>query len=188
MSAQPARPPAVRARKRASSRPTKIDWNAAFKAFCADRTLGFGGVARKFNVSYQSVRKHAKAEDWLERAAEIRAKAEERSAVEHTVESFQREAKALVQEMLVKLRERLASGEEVPKSADLSGIVRSGSLLHGEATDRVSLVDVQALVAGLVRITAKHVPAEHRDAVLGEFEEVERTFGTLVAIEGGSQS
>lgn len=131
------------------------------------------------------MRKHAKAENWLERAAGIRARAEER-VVEHTVESFQREAKALVHDMLAKLAASIKSGEEKPKAADITGIVKMGSLLHGEATDRVAIAEVQALVAGLVRITAENVPAERRGEVLEQLDAFERTFGGLVAIEGGS--
>lgn len=133
------------------------------------------------------MRKHAKAEDWLERAGEVRARAADR-ATEHTVESFQRDAKKLVKDMLAKLQASIASGEEKPKSSDLAGIVKTGHLLYGEATDIVAITEVQALVAGLVRITAENVPAERRGEVLGQLEDFERTFGGLVAIEGGSQS
>ena len=179
---------AADAKRPGGGRP-RIDWPAAYAYFESDSRNGFGDVARTFGVSDTAVRKHARpggdfAEGWearrdatlAEAAAAVRARnlrsIEERNV--RTIEVAER-LRDLVLDEDTKIDPNVAA-RALPR------YVQFEQLHAGEATSRVEVGDVQAIVTAVFTVAGRFVPADRR----GEFlAEIDGAIGGLVALPGG---
>ena len=125
----------------------RIDWGAARAFFVAmDPPRAYSAVARRFAVSVTAVRTHARAEAWAEHAAEADRLAAEKALAGAVKTREQRVAS------LLRITDRLidhfeANVEEKATEATFLDVERMGKLaelLVGEATDRISVSEVQA--------------------------------------------
>jgi hypothetical protein len=168
---------------RAGGRP-KIDWGAARSLFVSDVTMGLGDVARQFNVSYQAVKKHHRAEcrccprPW----DELRAEAVERVEVKRRAQEIRtlEERQQRTIKVAEKLRDRVLGATET--DLDLTAAIRTipryatlEQLYEGEATERIAVAEVQTLIAGVL-----HAARMVLEEALGE----EKANGKRVAVLG----
>lgn len=159
---------------RDGKRRPRIDWDAAFAFFCSDSTVSYPKVARKFSVSVTSVGKHARAEHWNDRRAELFAK-----AVAKAGDKAVRDRAAQIVQMA---RIRDAAADQVErrlnaKQLDDALAVRALEMAekyvrldNDEATDKIEISRVNALMLVTYRAAAKWVPAAHREEFLADLD------------------
>ena len=159
----------------AQPRRQRTDWAAALAYWLAlpvhERT--YSRVATHFRVSPHAVGNHARKHRWEDAAAEV-----DRQAAAEAVRKARRSRSARIEQAL-----RLVDGtmdffeEKLPEKAadarlsDLPALVKLAELLEGEATDRVDLGQVRAVLVAVVQVAGRYVPAEARDAFLGELDQ-----------------
>lgn len=165
---------------------TRADWGAAKAAYIAlgATERSFARIAREFRVSEVTVRKWARRDHWVEAAAKADAEAAEtarRKAV-RTIEQRNERTVELVEALRDRAIEKI---DEVDVNVAVRALPRYAhleQLIAGEATARVEIGDVQAIVAAVFTVAGRFVPAEQR----GEFlAELDGAVGGLVAIDGG---
>jgi transposase-like protein len=163
-----------------SSGRDRIDWAAALAFYVAlDPPRSFARVARKFGVSDTAVRKHAHRENWRAKADAIEAKAEAK-ALESGLRSREQRIAAVLKTIDVGLDQ---VGGDLDKGAQRLGTdrfaewVKLAELLSGEATDRVSVAELQEAMRmivsladrTLVEVVEATLPVGKRTAVLQGF-------------------
>lgn len=165
----------------------KIDWAAAY-AFWAGQgpARTFASVAERFGISDTAVRLHARKHGWERRVAavdtKVRLKTDERIVSDRSA----RVAKTLelVEEVRTQLLERVRNGDADLRLADFPALARLEALLEGEATDRVSIPELQDFMLRLVQVSTSFVPRERREAFLEAIEGVAATIpGSVAAAE-----
>jgi hypothetical protein len=159
--------------------PTAIDWDRAFAFFASlePTERSFQRVADEFPVSYTSVKKHAKAERWIERAEALDKRAAEQA--NRQIVKARSERIADVIEIAVEARrvylEQLKGGEHEVKGSDVAALTRTEALVEGEATERIELAAVIEHERELLDFFVGFVPAKDREKALTEYG---RRFGT----------
>jgi hypothetical protein len=170
--------------KRGGGRP-RIDWAAAFAFFASSPTISFEEVGRQFGVSGVAVGKHAKAEQWNDRRAQLHGAVAARlieEGVLKPLDARNRDTLLLIQQARTELRN--GKGGD-PKWSDLAPLVKIEQLLEGNATDRIDVRRVSAVIVAFIPRIASLVPrdrASELTVVLDEFE------GELAALEAGGES
>jgi hypothetical protein len=177
-----------RERRRGGGRP-RIDWGEAYAYFASDATITFVDVAEKFGVSDTAVRKHAKPEKWDERRATLQAKAVARreNGMLPTLAEINAETLRAVQKARGHL---LSDGADAPKWSDLAPLAKLEQLILGQATDRVEVARVSALIVAFIprvgRIVMSDSPIEVRAAEFqGELDWLE---SELAALDRGEEA
>jgi hypothetical protein len=153
-----------------------IDWDRAFAFFASlDQTeRSYPAVAQQFSVSLTSVKKHGKAERWIERAEALDKRAVEqanRRVVKSRSERIADAIECAVEARAAYVRD-LKSGEHKPSGSEVAALTRTEALLEGEATDRIELSTFKSamdLHFDLVREMDSD-PQKDFDWFLGEFE------------------
>lgn len=167
---------------------TRIDWGVAKARYVAlgSDERSYLRIAREFKVSEVTVRKWARRDGWVEAAAKADAEsaAKELAKAQRTIE--QRNARTV--ELTEKLRDlaiaKVGVGEVDPNVAvrALPRYVQLEQLIAGEATARVELGDVQAIVTAVFTVAGRFVPADRRAEFLAELD---GAVGGLAVIDGG---
>lgn len=165
---------------------TRVDWGAAKAFYVAlpPTERSFARVAREYRVTALTVRKHAHAEGWVEAAARVDedSAAKAMAAALRTID--QRNARTI--ELTEALRDRaLEKLEEVDVNVAVRALpryVQLEQLIAGEATARVEVGDVQAIITAVFAVAGRFVPADRREEFLGELD---GAVGGLIAIDGG---
>lgn len=141
-------------------------------------------MSRELGVSETTVQKWAKRDGWVEAAEKADADSAARvmQAALKTIEQRNADTIKLTQA----LRDRAINQlEDVDVNVAVRALPRYlaiEQLLAGEATARVEVGDVQAIITAVFTVAGRFVPAERR----GEFmEELDGAVGGLVVIDGG---
>ncbi len=169
---------------------TRIDWGAA-KAFYVtlDTTeRSFARVAREYRVTALTVRKHAHREGWVELAAKLDASGAAK-ALANAVRTIE-ERNARTVKLTEGLRDRaIEKLNEIDPNVAVRALPRYlpiEQLIAGEATSRIEIGDVNALVNAVFTVSARWViselPVAERKA--GFERDLDEALGGLVA-EGG---
>lgn len=167
---------------------TRIDWGAA-KAFyigLPPTERSFARVAREFPVSSKTVRKHAHDDGWIEAAADADRQANE-AAIRKAVRSrSERVANSLrfVDDFLDVAKAKLKAGDLDVRASDVPPLVKLAELLEGEATDRIQVGEVRALIVQVTIAAGKWVtsplpPEERRKGFMGELGELTSGLGDV---------
>jgi hypothetical protein len=132
----------------------RIDWGAAkafFVAMNPPRTRA--AVARRFNVSVAAVRNHATAEGWDDAAAAADMQAAEK-ALRRAVKTREQRVEAVLRitdRLIDHFDENIDSKAVDADFGDLERMAKLTELLTGEATDRLSLSEVQGALVIVMR-------------------------------------
>lgn len=165
---------------------TRVDWGVAkarYVALGADQR-SFARISREFSVSEVTVRKWARRDSWVEAAAKADASsaAKELARAQRTID----ERNARTVQLTELLRDRAIDQlEQVDVNVAVRALPRYlaiEQLLAGEATARVEVGDVQAIVTAVFTVAGRFVPADRREEFMAE---IDGAVGGLVAIEGG---
>jgi len=167
---------------------TRVDWGAAKALYIAlgpeERSLA--RISRELGVSETTVQKWARRDEWVAAAEEADRIAAEKAAAAALRTIEQRNQRTV--ELADRLRDlaiaKTEAGEIDPNVAvrALPRYVQLEQLIAGEATARVEVGDVQAIITAVFAVAGKFVPADRRDEFLTELD---GAVGGLVAITGG---
>jgi hypothetical protein len=132
----------------------RIDWGAARAFFVAmDPPRTRAAVARRFGVSEAAVRTHATAEGWDELARQADERAAEKALAGAVKTREQRVAQTIrIQDKLLDFFETNLDAKAADATfTDLERMAKLVELLTGEATDRMSLAEVQGALVLVMR-------------------------------------
>lgn len=165
---------------------TRVDWGVAKARYIelgADER-SYARIHREFGVSEVTVQKWAKRDGWVEAAREADEKAAA-AVMAKAVKSIEERNVRTIQ-VAEKLRTIVLDEDTVidPNVAarSLPRYVALEQLIAGEATARVELGDVQAIVTAVFTVAGRFVPADRRDEFMAELD---GAVGGLAVIEGG---
>lgn len=163
--------------------PTRIDWGLAKATYIAHGPDGraFNRISREFGVSEMTVRKWARRDKWVEAAAEADNKAAARAALLSVGSLEERNLDTI--RVANKARRSVLNEDVVLEPADalrvLPRLATLEQLFAGEATGRIEVGDVQAIVQMVFTVAARFVPADARPAFMAE---IEQAVGGLTAL------
>lgn len=174
------------------------NWDAArayFLALPASKRT-YAAVARRFDVSRERVGQVAKDAGWAKTAETIDARVERKAITQvvrnraerlaRTLDVFDRASDLALELLPVKAdgsvdTKAIAQMPRVDQILEkIPGLFKMAELAAGEATDRVSIADVQPVLVAFARIAVFNAPAERRGDVM---RELEGASSGLVALE-----
>ncbi|RDI73292.1 hypothetical protein Gocc_2892 [Gaiella occulta] len=166
---------------------TRVDWGRAKARYV---TLGpdersYARISREFAVSEVTVRKWAKRDGWLEAAAD----ADNRAASEALRAAVRSLADRNTRTVLATDRLRdivLDPATEIDPNVAVRALPRYAhleQLIEGQATNRVEITDVQAIVSAVFVVAGRFVPSDRRDDFMRALDDA---LGGLVAVDQGA--
>lgn len=168
---------------------TRADWGAAKARYVAlgPELRSLARIAREYGVTETTVQKWARRDGWYEAAADADAKAAAKAAAAAVKSIEERNIRTI--KVAEKLRD-LVLDERAELDANVAAralprYVQLEQLIAGEATARVEVGDVQAIVTAVFQVAGRFVPAASREEFLGELD---AAVGGLAVIEGGKAS
>jgi hypothetical protein len=136
------------------------DWIAARDFWLAlPHPRRLAAVAREYGISEARVRFIAKRDNWQGILADIEARALRRTS-ERIVRSRDERTKAMLAltDLTIETAfDHLTAGSLDVRLADIPGLVRTCELLLGEATDRVSFVELQEALGVVMAISVEAI-------------------------------
>lgn len=181
-------PPTNGSRPKHNGTRPRINWTAARAYFAAlpEEKRTFKAVADRFRVSDVRVSQVAKRDRWLEEAQRMDERTHRLAMTQivrnradrlaRTLELYDRAADLTLTMLPLKPDGTLdlAAIKELPRIDQMlekiPGLFRMAELAAGEATDRVSLADVQPVLIAFARIAVVHASPESRGDVVRELE------------------
>ena len=116
----------------------KICWTSALSDYLSDGTLSYQGIAQKYSVSLQAVKKHAKAESWQELRLQHKQLVTQKLPELTSTDSAQVKAlhARLASRLLAKVDEVLSNDKlKIQSYRELTALVKVGVEIHREALD-----------------------------------------------------
>jgi hypothetical protein len=160
--------------------PARIDWGEARTFFFElGPTRTYSAVSKQFGVSDTAVGQHARKHGWKDAAFEYDRAVEETAASKSVRGRAARVAQSLrVVDKFLDRYETEADQLDL-KVGDLPGIVKLAELLEGEATDRVSVGEVQGVIRTVFLVAGRFVPEDRRDEFREELDGALAGLGAL---------
>ena len=151
----------------------QYDWEDAFKQWVdmgPGRTLTT--LAKRLGADKRTVQRHAAENDWEGRLARIEVEVRKQTDKILVRERSERVADTLriIDAARTKFAGQLRISEFRLTGSDFVGLIKLEQLLEGEATSRIDVGEVQALLGVVLEIFQRRMPAGELPAAMGELD------------------